>query len=371
MTATPAASLADLLLGLAAPTDQEPNNRFTVEGLTLAAAADGATEVRIRKVEASSLHLESGPLLLRVEQLALQEVVATVRIGQGRPRLVGLQAASAELTGGKGRAPVVFPAVSPTSTSTSTSTAGAATAGPWSLGPLAAAQGTVRAQIVDAHLMFDADVTVPIREGGIDFNKATVEHVGPDSRMGVSRMGLYVDAPNGRSYLYQFPSTPVAGVEYEKRGAMLGPFVTSRGSLRLQAFSEALLRQPRGGRFHGFTEQARLLFDRTAVSGDLQPGDGTLQGPGVHAELAGAGQGRNLLRLHSEAVGRGITAEIASLLVRDAGFSVGDTQLHCDEITGALQVRFHVDDGQLRFEVEVRNLKLAGLRMQSHPATAA
>ena len=34
------------------------------------------------------------------------------------------------------------------------------------------------------------------------FNRVTVEHVGPDSSMGLSPMGLYVDAPNGRNYLY-------------------------------------------------------------------------------------------------------------------------------------------------------------------------
>ena len=71
--------------------------------------------------------------------------------------------------------------------------------------------GALNAEITDAHLLFDAQVRVPIARGVVDFNRATVEHVGPDSRMGVSRMGIYVDAPNGRSYLYQFPSAPVAG----------------------------------------------------------------------------------------------------------------------------------------------------------------
>lgn len=49
--------------------------------------------------------------------------------------------------------------------------------GPLSLEPLANAAGAIRAEIVDARLGFDADVTVPIRQGWIHFNDATVEHV--------------------------------------------------------------------------------------------------------------------------------------------------------------------------------------------------
>src|SRR5690606_37156900 len=124
------------------------------------------------------------------------------------------------------------------------------------------------------HLLFDADVTVPIRGGRIDFNYATVEHVGPDSRMGVSKMGVYVDAPNGRSYLYQFAGATVAGVEFEHRGALLGPWVSERGKLRLREFAESMLRQGRGGPGQGLTEQARLLLGRTALSGELRLGEG-------------------------------------------------------------------------------------------------
>ncbi|QJW83340.1 hypothetical protein HK414_01260 [Ramlibacter terrae] len=125
----------------------------------------------------------------------------------------GLRAESAELSGVKLSGPLVLPEGCKSERP----------AAAWSLAPLAAAEGTLRAKILDAHLIFDADVTVPIRQGRIDFKDATVEHVGPDSRMGASRLGLYVDAPNGRSYLYQFPTSLVPGVEYEKRGALLGP----------------------------------------------------------------------------------------------------------------------------------------------------
>ena len=234
----------------------------------------------------------------------------------------------------------------------------------WLLAPLATADGTIRSKIIDAHLMFDADVTVPIRHGRIDFDDATVEHVGPDSRMGVSRLGLYVDAPNGRSYLYQFPATPLEGVEFEHRGALLGPWVSDRGKLHLQAFAEAMLRQAPGGHGPGFTEQARLLLDRTSVSGDLQLADGPFAAPGVQAELAGRAEGRNAVRIHSEAVGRGLTVELPSVLVRNAVLESAGGKLLAGEITGAFKLRLIVEHGELRFEFDVANLKVTNMRLQ-------
>jgi hypothetical protein len=269
---------------------------------------------------------------------------------------LALDVASLEFTGLKLQGPL--PALPPAK-------GGDASAPAWSLGPLATAEGAIGAEIVDAHLIFDAKVTVPIRQGRIRFNDATVEHVGPDSRMGVSRLGIYVDAPNGRSYLYQFPSAQVAGVEYERRGALLGAMVSDRGSLLLQAFAEALLRQLGGGEGLGITEQARLLFDRTAVKGEVRLGDGKLVAPGAQAELQGRAKGHNTVRLNSQAVGRGLVAEIDALSVRDAMFQVGDRALQCDEITGALALRLLVEGKQVRFALDVARLKLSGLRLRA------
>jgi hypothetical protein len=361
--ATPlAASLVDILLGYAlAATGQEAGNRVSLDGLTMGANHDGALEIGIRKLEATSLRITSGAIVLDVGQLALHKVVALVRMQAGKPRLCALEVASAELSGVNVHGPVVVPQQAPADAQAA---ATQPVASSWSLGPLAAADGTVRARIVDAHLLFDADVTVPVHQGRIDFNQATVEHVGPDSRMGVSRLGLYVDAPNGRSYLYQFPSTPIAGVEYERRGALFGPWVTSRGNLQLQPFGEGVLRQPPAGPALGFTEQARLLFDRTAVSGDLKLGDGKFAAPGVQADLAGRADGHNVVHLQAEAVGRGLTLELASLLVRDALVSLGATQIGCDEVKGALALRLLADGGQRRFTFDLAHIELAGLRLE-------
>ncbi len=350
-TALPS-SLAEFILGLAlAPGQQGERNRLSLDGLTIGAANEGAVEIAVQRIEAATLRIASGPVEAEVEHLAVQGVLARIAIENGKPRLLALTVAEAELSGVKLRGPVGHPQ----------SNAAAATS--WSLDALATAEGDIHAEIVDAHLSFDAQVKVPIRLGQIDFGDATVEHVGPDSRMGVSRMGIYVDAPNGRSYLYQFSSPPVAGVEYEQRGAVLGPWVTDRGRLQLQAFGEWLLRQPRSGKGLGFTEQARLLFERTAVSGDVQLGDGKIAAPGVLAEIAGRAEGHNAVRLHSQAVGRGVTLEMPSLLVRNAALGAAAAQVHCESIAGALALQVLVDGSRLRFELTLPSMKMSALRM--------
>jgi hypothetical protein len=358
MPPAPAAAITDLVLGLVlGPIAQDAGNRFTVDGLTAGPTQGDALPFEIRRFEAASLRVASGPLTLEIGRAVLNKVVGQIRIDAGKPRLASLAAASAELSGVKGSGPLTPP---------DATTAGLLAAGTWCLGPLAAANGTIRAQIVDAHLLFDADVTVKVRQGQVDFNDATIEHVGPDSRMGVSRLGVYVDAPNGRSYLYQFSSALVSGVEYEKRGAMLGPWVTNRGKLQLQAFGEGLLRQGPIGKGVGFTDQARLLLDRTAMSGDVQLGDGKFAAPGVQAELVGSADRRNGVRVHSEAVGRGLTIEMPALSVRHAVASLGDTQLECDEVTGALTLRLFVEGGQLRFASTLDDVTVSGLRLHPH-----
>lgn len=317
----------------------------------------GALATGIDKFEASSLRLAFGPLTLEVGRLVLHKLSGQVLFDAGQPRLHPLEAAGAELWGVKVRGPLIPARV----------TAGQGAAGAWTLVPLATANGTIQAEIIDAHLAFDADVTVPIRQGEIDFSDATVEHVGPDSRMGVSQQGLYVDAPNGRSHVYQFPAAPVAGVEYEQRKSLLGPFVSDRGKLKLQAFVEGMLSRAQGAQGVGFTAQARPLFDRTALAGEVRLGDGKFAAPGVQAELTGRAAGSNVIRLHSDAVGRGFSAEIASLSVRDAVLDAFGMRVGCAEVGGALIVRVVVEGPQLRFELDLENIKVSGLRFGPNP----
>lgn len=335
------------------PAEPMTNNSTITQSIEASesAANVGALKMEIERWEAASLRLAAGPFVLDIGRITLHKLVGHARVEAGGQRLVSLDAASAELSGVKVDGPLDFTA-QPT--------------GDWSLAPLAAAAGVVRAEIVDAHLMFDAVVTVPLRHGQVNFDDATVEHIGPDSRMGVGQLGLYVDAANGRSYLYRFPSTPVAGVQYERRGAVLGPWVTDRGVLQLQEFVEGLLRQGPDGQGPGFTEQARLLLGRTALAGDVQLGDGKFAAPGVQADLAGRAQGRNAVRVHSEAVGGGITVEMPALSVRHALLNRGNMKLACDHVTGALKLRLCVEGGQLRLAAYLAEIKVSGVHVDLH-----
>lgn len=353
-TPTPSAgSLVQAILGLEFGASEGAGNRLAIDGLALAPQGNGATELRIARLEVAGLRMASGPFALEAGRLVLHGIVAQAGGTDGAPELRALQAADAELADVVVSGPVVLPQRS----------VGAQPATAWRLEPLATAGGVLRAQIVDAHLMFDANVMVPVRQGGIDFNAATVEHVGPDSRMGVSRLGIYVDAANGRSYLYQFPGTTVAGVEYE-RGPALGPWMSDRGKLQLQPFAESQLQQLLGGGGLGVTGQARMLLGRTAVQGELQLGDGTVAMPGLSAELRGSAEGSNRVRLHSQAVGRGITAEIGALAVQQAMVQLAGLRMVIGKASGAAVLELAIADGQLRFAARLPALKAAGLQLQ-------
>ena len=367
-----AASLVDLLLGLElGASDKAARDRWSLEGVTWQPGQDGAVEVGARQFEASALRLASGALVLEIDRIVVHELVAQLRTDAGSPRLSAIQAVETELSGVKLHGPLTVPPQIRAAWDALRSAGAAAPDTPpadaWSLGPLGEADGTIRGEITDAHLLFDAEVTVPIRQGQIDFNDATVEHLGPDSRMGVSRLGLYVDAPNGRSYLYQFASAPLAGVEFERRGALLSPWVSERGKLHLKAFAETMLRQSGGGQGQGLTEQARLLLGRTAISGEVQLGDGLLAVPGLQVRLEGRGEGRNAVGLHSDALGQGLAVEMASLSAGNAVVNWRGAQLGCDRITARLKLQLLVDGPHMRFILDIGNCKVAGARVDLRP----
>ena len=377
MTAPLATAVIDLVLGLElGASGDAAGNGCTVEGVAWKPRPGGLAEFRIRELEATALRLASGGLVLELGRIAARGLAGQVRTEGGVPRLVALEVAEAEFSGLKLHGPLVIPkpihqmwdAAQAPGTAASVADTAARHAEAWRLEPLGQAEGTIRGEITDAHLLFDADVTVPIRLGQIDFNDATVEHVGPDSRMGVSRMGLYVDAPNGRSYVYQFASAPLAGVAFEHRGALLGPWVSERGKLQLQPFAESILRQRRSGPNEGLTQQARLLLGRTAMSGKVQLGDGLLSVPGLQVHLDGRGAGRNAVELHSEAVGRGLTLKLAAWSARDMRARRRGTQLACASATAQAELQLLVDDAQLRFALSLDQGKATGLRIDLAPS---
>lgn len=312
--------LQRLLLGAAGDPDQQ---QWTLHGLSMAPDADGGLTVSARRAEATQLRLTFGAWVAEVEKLTLERLRARWQPG-GAPRLdVGHVA----LQGLKLSVSAALPPEARSVAETAPADRTPPACGKIEMAPLASLSGSLRATITDAALLFDADVTVPIRQGAIDFNAATVEHIGPDSRMGVSRLGLYVDAPNGRSYLYQMGSVPLAGLTLEQRGGLLGVGISDRGSLTLQPFIESLLRQTDGHWSQGWTDQALLLLKRTALRGELSLGDGRLGIDGLEATLQGQAAGRNTLTLTSQSVGNGVIAEMptldaVSIALRACGFAV-------------------------------------------------
>jgi hypothetical protein len=166
----------------------------------------------------------------------------------------------------------------------------------WALAPLHALAGELRIHVTDAAWLLDADVRLPIDAGVIDFNRATVSHVGPDSSMGLSRMGVYVDAPNGRQYLAMLSATHLDGARFEHRGALLGSLVTDRGAMALAPLLLAVLG---GARPFTPAADAQVLLRRTRLDGRLRLGDGPLGRDGAGLVLTGAATGRNRLELVS------------------------------------------------------------------------
>src|SRR5258706_6964603 len=165
-----------------------------------------------------------------------------------------------------------------------------ATADGWVLDAVGGLQGMVQVFVRDAAWVVDAEVTLPIANGRLDFDRVVVEHVGPNSSMGVARNGVYVDAPNmGRIDLFRFTAPQVPGANYEERSGT-GARVSDRGSLDLQPFVQAMLgaAEPLG---RMVARDFASMLDRTKMSGELRLGDGAL--------------GRGRLRLLSRRAGHG------------------------------------------------------------------
>jgi hypothetical protein len=206
----------------------------------------------------------------------------------------------------------------------------------WRLDPLGQLDGTLHADIVDAAWIFDADVTIPISGGRIDFNRASVEHIGPDSSMGVSRMGVYVDAPNGRTYLFLLSATHVPGAHFERRGGSLLPgWSGDRGSIELQPLLECLLSgMPLGTLATG----TRDMASRARVRGEFRLGDGILGNQRHRVVLAGRASGKNHVGLSSAASGRGTVLRIPELWAAESHWESSGAVVSTGKLSATLSV---------------------------------
>jgi hypothetical protein len=250
---------------------------------------------------------------------------------------------------------------------------GAARAGgAWALAPVSGVVGELRIHVTDAAWLLDAEVRLPIDAGVIDFNQATVSHVGPDSSMGLSRMGVYVDAPNGRQYLAMLSATHLDGARFEHRGALLGSLVTDRGALALVPLLQAVL-----GGAPPFTPaaDAQALLRRTRIDGGLQLGDGPLGRDGAGLTLTGAAAGRNRVHVASSAGGSGLLLRWPELSAERLHWPLpgsGTGSATADALSGSLSIELTpLPGGALRAMLRVRELLLRKLRLQQPVEQAA
>jgi len=237
----------------------------------------------------------------------------------------------------------------------------------WQLDPLRALDGTLHADIVDAAWIFDADVTIPISGGRIDFNRATVEHIGPDSSMGVSRMGVYVDAPNGRTYLILLAATNVPGAHFERRdGGLLPGWSGDRGSIELQPLLECLLSGMHLGTLATGTGD---MVARTRVRGEFRLGDGVIGNQRHRVVLAGREGGRNQVALSSAPSGRGIVLRMTELSAAESHWESTAAVVATGALSATLSVQLDVADSTPAPLVSIAELTLHEISVTPNSAS--
>jgi hypothetical protein len=118
----------------------------------------------------------------------------------------------------------------------------------------------------------------------------------------------------------------------------------------------------------GLTAQARLLLGRTALSGDVRLGDGVLAAcRACRCELEGRAHGGANVpsRCTSNSVGRGLTAEIASLSARDAVASWQGAQFGFDALAATLALQLLREGSPMRFVLDLGSGKVTKPRFAS------
>jgi hypothetical protein len=194
----------------------------------------------------------------------------------------------------------------------------------WRLDALAGLQGLVHAFVSDAVWVVDAEVQLHLRDGRIDFNGVSVEHIGPDSSMGISRGGVYVDTPQlGREYLYLFTAGDIPGARFETVSPGRGRRITDRGQLDLRAFVAGLLTQ-QAPAWPGKLADRHMgaTLDRTRLTAELQLGDGALGAERQHLVLEGQADGKNRVIVSAAVLSHKLVVRLPDLAASAAQFDL-------------------------------------------------
>ncbi len=231
------------------------------------------------------------------------------------------------------------------------------------LSALAGLEGMLRVFVTDAAWIVDADITLPVQHGRLDFNRVVIEHVGPNSAMGIGRGGVYVDAPNlGRRYLYLFTAAELPGLEVQGEGRGRA---ADRGRLEIEPFLQGLFRKP--AQALGRPADLRLfatLLARTRLAGELQCGDGVLAAAGARIVLSGKATGRNRMGLSAPVLGRELLLRLPELQAAEAAWVLPQLQLHTGAVTGHAELRLQRDAHRgARLQARMEHATVHGLRL--------
>lgn len=295
-------------------------------GVSLAAQPAGRTEIAAASVVAEGVRASLAGMTVEIGRVTLDDVRAEVVPVAGAPVLASfaVQCIGVERL----RAALARDAIA----------AEGAREGV-RLDPLATLDGLVHAFVTDALWFVDADIAVPIRQGTIDFNAVEIEHVGPNSLLGVSPAGIHVSGPAGqvRMPVVTFGPSPPPGVSFATDGGF--PFARGdRGRIDLLPFLQALLSAPPG---HPLARPADPnlsgALERTRIKGEVQLGDGTLARGGQRVDLAGREAGKNRCTLDSPSVAQRVVITMPQLHARAASWSLPGRELRTATVEAVVE----------------------------------
>jgi hypothetical protein len=296
----------------ARPADRPPARdtllkALQASGMALRPAPDGSLHASADRVELRNVGLQTLLGAADVVKVTLIGAALRLRVANATFDLLGLSADEVQVEDAELRA----------------SPAAAALASV-RVEPLSTVQGRLQASIRDAAWVIDAEILVPVVAGRVDFDRVVVEHVGPNSAIGVAREGVYVEAPHGdRIALVGFARPDIPGVRYEQRGGFAGLRTTDRGSIDVRPFAEAALRAGMADPpWRMPAANVRAMLDRAKLTGDLQLADGMLGSAHDHLVLDGRAEGRNGIALTAAVLGQRLVVRWPDLCASKAQFGM-------------------------------------------------
>jgi hypothetical protein len=287
-----------------------PDSGFDLTGLDVTALADGRILVAFDELAAKNLRArQSGGPTIDIELAKLKTAaIAMQRETPGKAfEILGATLKEIEAKGIKVELEVDRNAPSSSGKPTEM----------WSLAALGALDGDLALYFTDAKAYIDADVNCPIRSGVVDFNKVDLEHLGPNSAMGIDPKGIYVDGLSAailRTHIYE--RNNIAGAKFEEweisePTGMDDPGsarVTDRGSLNLQLFLEQMLNDPLAS--SGGSPKQLEDLNRMSLKGKLSLGDDVLGKGKNGVTLSGGSAGKNAITINAVSLGSNLTIKM-------------------------------------------------------------